>query len=121
MVVNAFYENVNRHKADGRELAPGEEPENLVLEFKPRPTQDMLVACLWSRWTGPDESDLLSFAAITDEPPAEVAAASHDRCIVPIKPENIDAWLNPTPGDTAALFEILDDRERPYYEHRMAA
>ena len=121
MVVNAFYENVNRHKAEGRELTPGEAPENLVLEFRPRPTQDMLVACLWSKWTGPGEPDLLSFAAITDEPPAEVSAAGHDRCIVPIKPENVDAWLNPKPGASAALLAILDDRERPYFEHRMAA
>lgn len=121
IVVNAFYENVNRHKAEGRELAPGEEVENLVLEFKPRPTQEMLVACLWSKWSGPGEPDLLSFAAITDEPPPEVAAAGHDRCIVPIKPENVSAWLNPQAGDTTNLLGILDDRERPYYEHRMAA
>jgi len=121
IVVNAFYENVNRHKAERRELAPGEDPENLVLEFRPRPTQDMLVACLWSKWTGPGEPDLLSFAAITDEPPPEVAAAGHDRCIVPIKPEYVDRWLNPATGDATELFAILDDRERPYYEHRMAA
>jgi hypothetical protein len=38
---------------------------------------------------------LLSFAAITDEPPAEVAAAGHDRMIINIKPENVDAWLKP--------------------------
>ena len=104
-----------------RDLAPGEEVENLVLEFKPRPTQDMLVACLWSKWTGPGEPDLLSFAAITDEPPAEVAAAGHDRCIVPIKPENVDAWLNPANASADRLLAILEDRERPYYEHRMAA
>lgn len=121
MLVNAFFENVSRHKVEGRELAPGEKEENVVLEFRPRPTQDMLVACLWSRWTGPDEPELLSFAAITDEPPAEVAAAGHDRCIVPIKAENIDAWLNPDPKDLAAMYAILDDRQRPYYEHRMAA
>jgi putative SOS response-associated peptidase YedK len=121
MVVNAFYENVNQHKAEGRELADGEAVQNLVLEFNPRPTQDMLVGCLWSKWTGPGEPDLLSFAAITDEPPEEVAAAGHDRCIVPIRPENIDAWLNPDPKNLAALYAILDDRERPYYEHRMAA
>ena len=121
MIVNAFYENVNLHKAEGRELADGEAVQNLVLEFRPRPTQDMLVACLWSKWTGPDEPDLLSFAAITDEPPEEVAAAGHDRCIVPIRPENIDAWLNPNPRNLTALYAILDDRERPYYEHRMAA
>jgi len=121
MVVNAFYENVARHSAEHRELAPGEQPENLVLAFKPRPTQDMLVACLWSRWTAPGEPDLLSFAAITDEPPEEVAAAGHDRCIVPIKAEHVDAWLNPDPKDLGAMYAILDDRQRPYYEHRMAA
>jgi hypothetical protein len=64
---------------------------------------------------------LLPFAAITDEPPAEVAAAGHDRCIIPTKPENVDAWLNPNPTDLKAQYAILDDRERPYYEHRLAA
>jgi putative SOS response-associated peptidase YedK len=121
MVVNAFYENVNRHRMEGRELAPGEKVENVVLEFKPTPTQDMLVACLWSRWTSPGQPDLLSFAAITDEPPPEVAAAGHDRCIIPIRPENVDAWLNPDPKNLDALYAILDDREQPYYEHRLAA
>ena len=121
MVVNAFYENVNRHDFERRELAPGEIAENLVLKFEPTPIQDMLVACLWSRWQGPGEPDLLSFAAITDEPPAEVAAAGHDRCIIPIKPEHVDAWLNPDPANLGALYAILDDRARPYYEHRMAA
>ena len=121
MVVSRFFENVNRHKAEGRELRAGEEPENMVLEFRPRPAHDMLVACLWSKWTGPGEPDLLSFAAITDDPPPEVAAAGHDRCIVSLKPENIDAWLNPNPRDLGALHAILNDRDQPYYEHRMAA
>jgi putative SOS response-associated peptidase YedK len=109
LVVSRFFENVQR---DGK---------NIVLEFNPRTGEDMLVACLWSHWTAPGEPDLLSFAAITDEPPAEVAAAGHDRCIVPIKPEHVDAWLNPDPKNLAALYAILDDRERPYYEHRLAA
>ncbi|WP_295638333.1 SOS response-associated peptidase family protein [uncultured Methylibium sp.] len=121
MVVNAFYENVNRHRVERRELQPGEKVGNVVLEFRPRPTQVMLVACLWSRWTAPGEDDLLSFAAITDEPPPEVAAAGHDRCIIPIRAENLDAWLNPDPGKLDALYAILDERERPYYEHRLAA
>jgi putative SOS response-associated peptidase YedK len=120
MIVNAFYENVSRHAMEGRELAEGEKEENVVLEFRPEPRQDMLVACLWSRWEGQGD-ELLSFAAITDEPPAEVAAAGHDRCIIPIKPEHVDAWLNPDPGNLAAMYAILDDRARPYYEHRLAA
>lgn len=121
MLATAFYENVPRHKAEQRELAAGEKPENLILEFRPQPRQQMLVACLWSRWTAPGEPDLWSFAAITDEPPAEVAAAGHDRCIIPIKAEHIDAWLSPDPTRLAQQYAILDDRERPYYEHRMAA
>lgn len=109
VVANAFYEHVEK---DG---------ENVVLEFKPSTGQEMIVACLWSRWIGSDGEELLSFAAITDEPPAEVAAAGHDRCIIPIKAENVDAWLNPDKSNLAAQYAILDDRERPYYEHRMAA
>ena len=118
MVATRFYENVARHKMEHRDLAPGEQEENVVLEFNPNPPHDMLVACLWSF----DERDgLYSFAAITDEPPPEIAAAGHDRCIIPIKPDNLDAWLEPDPGDLAALQAILDDRDRPYYEHRLAA
>jgi hypothetical protein len=45
----------------------------------------------------------------------------YDRCIIPIKPENVDAWLNPDPKNLAAQQAILEDRERPYYEYRMAA
>lgn len=121
MVVNAFYENVPLHKALGRELAPGEAPQNAVLEFRPKPPQEMLVACLWSRWTAPGEPDLLSFAAITDEPPLEVASAGHDRCIIQIRPENVDAWLNPDPRNLAEQYRILDDRPPAHYEHQMAA
>ena len=78
----------------------------------------MLVACLWSHWQ--EGESLLSFAAITDELPAEVAAAGHDRCIIPIKPENVHTWLSPS-NNLAESYAILDDRERPYYEHRLAA
>ena len=121
MVVNAFYENVSRHRVEGRELAPGEPVENVVLEFRPRPRQDMLVACLWSKWSEPGEPELLSFAAITDEPPEEVAAAGHDRCIVAIKPEHVDAWLSPDRSNLAVQQSILEDRACPHYEHRLAA
>ncbi len=120
MVAEAFYENVWKHAAEGRALLPGEKEENAILEFRPNTGGPMYVACLWSRWTGPGE-ELLSFAAITDEPPAEIAAAGHDRCIIPIRRENIDAWLRADSNKLADAYAILDDRERPYYEHRMAA
>jgi putative SOS response-associated peptidase YedK len=121
IIADAFYENVSRHVMEGRELASGEKEENVILEFRPKTHDLMLVACLWSHWQGAGEPELLSFAAITDEPPAEVAAAGHDRCIIPIKAENVDEWLNPDPKNLERQYSILDDRERPYYEHRLAA
>ncbi|SAK84454.1 hypothetical protein AWB77_04403 [Caballeronia fortuita] len=125
MLVDVFYENVARAKCENTLFETHDGPqapgENVVLEFRPNNGQLLMVACLWSKWTAPGQPDLLSFAAITDEPPAEVEAAGHDRCIVPIKRENVDAWLNPQASDLAALDAILEDRDRPYYEHRLAA
>ncbi|NYH26040.1 SOS response-associated peptidase family protein [Paraburkholderia bryophila] len=121
MLVDVFYENVSKAKMEGTLSETHERDENVVLEFRPSNGELMLVACLWSRWLAPGEPDLLSFAAITDEPPAEVAAVGHDRCIIPIKPENVDLWLNPKASDLAASYAVLDDRERPFYEHRLAA
>lgn len=120
LVADAFYENVGRHRVEGRALAPGETEQNVVLEFEPQPRQDMLIACVYSHWRNGDE-ELWSFAAITDEPPPEIAAAGHDRCIIPIKEQHIDAWLDPNPKRLDALYAILEDRERPYYEYRRAA
>ncbi len=111
IVADRFYEHV---EVDG---------ENRVLEFVPRTGEQMLIACLWSHWTDPkgQEPDLLSFAAVTDDPEPEVAAAGHDRTIINIKPEHIDAWLNPDPANLQALYAIFDDKRHPYYEHRIAA
>jgi putative SOS response-associated peptidase YedK len=120
IVCDAFYENVSRHKVEGRDLAVGEAEENVVLEFRPQPRQVMFIACLYSCWQN-DSEELWSFAAITDEPPQEVAAAGHDRCIIPIKEEHLNSWLDPSPRKLTALYAILDDRQRPHYEFRMAA
>ncbi|MGF6572516.1 Putative SOS response-associated peptidase YedK [Paraburkholderia fungorum] len=121
MLVDVFYENVSKAKFEGTLSETHDRNENVVLEFRPSNGELMHVACLWSRWSASGQPDLLSFAAITDEPPVEVAAAGHDRCIIPIKPENIDAWLNPDSKNLDAMYAILDDRDRPYYEHRLAA
>lgn len=111
IIADVFYENV---ETGGK---------NEVLAFTPRTGEPMLIACLWSRWTDPkgEEPDLFSFAAITDDPEPEVAAAGHDRTIINIKPEHIEAWLNPEPSNLDAIYAIFDDRRHPYYEHRIAA
>lgn len=119
MIVKAFYENVERHKMEHRELAPSEASENVVLEFRPRPDQDMVIACLWNASPNGQEH-LLSYAAITDDPAPEVAAAGHDRTVIQIKPENIERWLTPEGRSLDELQAILDDRPEAYYEHRVS-
>jgi putative SOS response-associated peptidase YedK len=109
MLAESFYENVDR---GGR---------NAVLHFTPRPADTMLVACLYSVWKDPAGKELLSFAAITDEPPPEVAATGHDRMIINLKPENLDAWLTPQGRSDAQLQQILGDRQAPYYAHEELA
>lgn len=112
MIVDTFYENVE-----------GPDGKNVRLQFTPRTGEPMFVACLWANWTDPQgkEPDLPCFAAITDDPEPEVAEAGHDRTIINIKPEHIEAWLNPDPSNLAAMYAIFDDKRHPYYEHRMAA
>lgn len=110
MLAESFYENVARDGA------------NAVLHFVPRPHDTMLVACLYGEWRDPVTGEqLLSFAAITDEPPAEVAAAGHDRMIVNIRPENVQRWLTPQGRSDQELQQILIDRQRPFYEHVVLA
>jgi putative SOS response-associated peptidase YedK len=107
MLAETFYENVDDGKGGSKEI-----------QFRPRTGETMFIACLYSHWVDPkgEEPDLWSFAAITDEPEPEVAAAGHDRTIINIKPEHVDAWLNPDPNNLEALFAIFDDKRHPYYE-----
>jgi putative SOS response-associated peptidase YedK len=110
MMVESFFENVER---DGK---------NQVLHFVPRPANTMLIACLVASWQDPKGGrPLLSFAAITDEPPAEVSAAGHDRMIINLKPEHLAAWLRPNGSSLDELQAILSDRQTPYYEHEVMA
>jgi putative SOS response-associated peptidase YedK len=121
LVSCAFFENVALEDFEHRALAPGEKSRNVVLEFKPDTARPMQFACLWDKWQKPGEPDLYSFAVITDEPPPEVKATGHDRCPIPLKPENVAAWLTPEGRSKEELQALLDDRERPYYEHQRLA
>lgn len=111
IVATKFYEHVR-----------DAEDNNVTLEFTPSTGEVMLIPCLYAHWTDPKgvEPDLWSFAAITDDPLPEVAAAGHDRTVLDIKPEHVEQWLNPDPKNLAALYDIFDDRARPFYEHKEA-
>jgi putative SOS response-associated peptidase YedK len=110
MLVESFFENVDRNG------------KNEVLHFTPRPAGTLFIACLYAEWLDANTGKkLLSFAAITDEPPAEVAAAGHDRMVIPVQPENIDAWLTPQGRSLEEMQSILANHPTPYYEHEVMA
>jgi putative SOS response-associated peptidase YedK len=111
MAIESFYENVM-----------GQEGQNQVLHFIPRPAGVMLIACLFAEWSDFKTGEkLLSFAAVTDEPPEEVSAAGHDRMVIRLTPENVDRWLTPQGRSDEELQAILSERQPAYYEHRVAA
>jgi putative SOS response-associated peptidase YedK len=121
MVISGFYENVPLHLYEHRELSPDEKEKNLVLEFDPKPAKDMLVACLWDRWSLKDQGELYSFAAITDEPTPEVSATGHQRTIITIQKQYLSEWLAPAAISKDRLEHILTDKEASYYVHQIAA
>ena len=121
MVVSGFYENVPLHLYEHRQLAPDEEAKSLVLEYDPQPARDMLVACIWDRWSNRAAPELESFAAITDEPTPEVAATGHQRTIITLQEQYLSEWLSPSELSRDRLEEILSAKETPYYVHQIAA
>jgi putative SOS response-associated peptidase YedK len=121
IVIDSFYENVPRHLYEKRELAAGEGEQNMILHFNPQPPNPMVIACVWSHWTGAEGPDLYSFAAVTDDPPPEILATGHTRCPISLKEDNVREWLSPTQVSKPRLEEILSDHVEPYYEHRIAA
>ena len=95
--------------------------QNRVQTFNGRRQIRSSDGSMWTPPAGSDEDDLWSFAAITDEPPPEVAAAGHDRCIVQLRPENVQAWLTPQGRSLEELDALLDDKAPAYYAHKLAA
>lgn len=122
VVARRFFESVMLHDNQQRALAPGEKEQNIEIVFSPEPQQAMLLACLY-RHVEPegDEGGYYTFAAVTRDPPPEVQAAGHNRCVIPLRPENVDAWLDPDPKNLSAQFAILEDPIDAFYQHQIVS
>jgi putative SOS response-associated peptidase YedK len=118
VVVQAFYEHVPRHAIAGRALGADEKEQDVVLEFRPiRPA-----TCCWPA-SGRNGRTGRTPALIRHDhrhAASDVAAAGHDRGVVPIRREHLDAWLNPDPDNLAGQYRILDDREDIRYLYEEA-
>lgn len=120
IMVKKFYENVSTEDYLKNHRLPQEErkKDNQVLCFEPGDHEIMFVPVLWDHWKKGSES-LISAALITDEPAPEVAAAGHDRTPIFLKESAVDAWLTAKAGTVRELEEVLSQRERPQYRHRV--
>jgi len=101
------------------ESVEGKNGEAKSIYFEPEHEELMWAASLFEK-AKIKEGDLWSFAAITDEPPPEVAAAGHDRCPVYIQESNFEKWLNPNKSSKDELLDILSAIEKTYFAHHAA-
>jgi putative SOS response-associated peptidase YedK len=103
-----FYEWVSR---DGKPVE---------ISFSPEGYSGMWAASLYEEYRS-ELGMIRSFAMVTDEPPAEVAAAGHDRCPVFLESRLLDDWLLPAGKSLEELDRLLDCKEQPFYSHALAA
>ena len=120
ILVKKFYENVpceiyqKNHKLNG----DAKDKKTIVLCFEPDDVDYMVIPMLWDVWKKAKEI-LYSGALITDDPAPEIAEAGHDRTPIFLKESVVDAWLNCEGKSTQEIKAILNERETPYYSHKV--
>lgn len=95
--------------------------KKVEVSFTPEGYDSMWAASLYDEYRHPQLGLIRSFAMVTDEPPAEVSAAGHDRCPVFLDAGCIDQWLSPKGQSLEQLDSLLDHKQRTYYAHAVAA
>lgn len=100
------------------ESVEGDNGQAKIIYFEPKDQDIMWSAAIYEE-AAITPGVLRTFAAVTDEPPPEVAAAGHDRCPVFLAKENFGRWLNPqeTPKE---LVQLLTSVVPTYFEHKVA-
>lgn len=95
--------------------------EKMEIKFSPDGFEGMWAASLYEETRLKGQGLLRSFAMVTDDPPAEVAAAGHDRCPVFLDHRYLDMWLHPEGHSLEELDLLLNSKEPTYYSHVQAA
>jgi len=120
MFVRRFFENVptDRYLQKFKLSAEAAKKKNQVICFEPDGLETMFVPVLWDVWHEARKPSLFSGALITDDPLPEIAATGHDRTPIFLRESAIEAWLS-AKGTPNEIKEILLERERPTYKHRV--
>jgi putative SOS response-associated peptidase YedK len=95
----------------------------IVIEFRPEDGSELYAPTIFSYADVGEEGARqmdAGFAIVTDDPPAEVVAAGHDRCPVILGADAVSDWLK-IAGKNAKAFEtILTQRRRTKFTHKVA-
>ncbi len=95
----------------------------IVIEFKPNDDKPLLVPTIFSfseSGEGFDGGRDSGFAIITDVPTPEIENAGHDRCPVILDWDEMQQWLNPKSMSAEDFLELLNNRKKPLFEHKLA-
>ena len=90
--------------------------KKIEISFSPDGYSDMWAASVYESCKT-EFGVLQSFAMCTDDPPAEVARAGHDRCPVFLIEELIDQWLQPKGKTWDELDGLLEKKQPTHYSH----
>lgn len=102
------------------ESVEGENGQSRIIYFEQQSKELMWSAALFEM-SKIKEGLLYSFAAITDEPPSEVATTGHDRCPIFLDEQSVTSWLNPRNYSPMDLFNLLDSKTPTLFLHQDAA
>jgi putative SOS response-associated peptidase YedK len=101
------------------ESVEGKNGEAKIIYFQPKDENIMWAASIYEE-AKISAGSLLSFAAVTDEPPPEVAAAGHDRCPVFLSKEHFENWLDPKNISKEDLVKLLRSVVPTVFKHQAA-
>lgn len=123
ILVKRFWENVSPDNYQAKPKLPASiaKHDNIVLEYTPDDGQWMWVPTIYDAWEHKGQPALYSTALITDDPLEEVALTGHDRTPVSLTKTAAHAWLEPAKSDKDELLALLDQIQRPHYQHAVAA
>lgn len=95
----------------------------IIIEFKPDDGHELVAPTIfsYSEVSDGEETRLdAGFAIVTDDPQPEISEAGHDRCPVILDPQALDAWLHPDARKPEEMIELLGQRKRVTFRHKLA-
>src|SRR5690606_12215556 len=95
------------------------EQRKIVIMFEPEAGEGLIVPVIFSLSKLTNGKVDAGFAILTDDPPADVSRAGHDRCPIILGRAEVEEWLA-IKGKTARQFdELLGKKRQVRFSHKL--